>query len=149
MSTTKKPPARVPSGIPAENLSELRAQLFDVVNTHVPDLYEVIKGTRIWTNQQIKLFSLLLNKSVPDLSVTHNTHEHTHKNVNELTREELMLIASGTLPPSVSPRPVQDLSSIPDAEIIPPPPPTPHIPATLNTPRRPLRPNEYVPPTRK
>jgi len=65
------------------------------METHITLADEVVKGHREWTPTQARVFSNLLNKVIPDLSASYHQHEHNHKNITEMSREELELIASG------------------------------------------------------
>lgn len=76
-------------------VANLRGQIARNMETHITLADEVVKGHREWTPTQARVFSNLLNKVIPDLSASYHQHEHNHKNVTEMSREELELIASG------------------------------------------------------
>lgn len=52
-------------------------------------------GGKEWNPTQARVFSALLNKVVPDLNASYVQHEHTTKEVTDLSREELEAIAQG------------------------------------------------------
>lgn len=76
-------------------VANLRGQIARNMETHITLADEVVKGHREWTPTQARVFSNLLNKVIPDLSASYHQHEHNHKNITEMSREELELIASG------------------------------------------------------
>jgi hypothetical protein len=45
---------------------------------------------------QVRAAEILLRKAVPDLSAVEHSGETTHRTVHELSREELLAIASGS-----------------------------------------------------
>jgi len=65
------------------------------MQTHLTLADEVVKGHIEWTPTQARVFSSLLNKVIPDLSASYHQHEHSVKNITEMSREELERIASG------------------------------------------------------
>lgn len=76
-------------------VANLRGQIARNMQNHITLADEVVKGHREWTPTQARVFSNLLNKVIPDLSASYHQHEHNHKNITEMSREELELIASG------------------------------------------------------
>ena len=76
-------------------VANLRGRIAKDMETHIALADEVIKGHREWTPTQARVFSNLLNKVIPDLSASFHQHEHSHRALNEMSREELERIASG------------------------------------------------------
>ena len=76
-------------------VANLRGQIAKNMETHISLADEVIKGHREWSPTQARVFSNLLNKVIPDLSASYHQHEHSHRALNEMSREELERIASG------------------------------------------------------
>ena len=71
----------------------MRRSVLDVVRKNIPQVREVLDGSRKWDNQQVRLFGMMLNKVMPDLHHSFNQHTVENKNVDELTVDELMEIA--------------------------------------------------------
>tara|TARA_R110002153_G_scaffold259758_3_gene419522 strand:- start:351 stop:740 length:390 start_codon:yes stop_codon:yes gene_type:complete len=92
---TNAPP--LPPVTPME-VDAVRRRALAVVRKNFPKVNEVLDGKLQWSNQQIKLFQICLDKIAPDIKVSHATHEHYHTEVSELTHEQLMEIASRTEP---------------------------------------------------
>jgi len=76
-------------------VANLRGQIASKMQTHLTLADEVVKGHIEWTPTQARVFSSLLNKVIPDLSASYHQHEHSVKNITEMSREELERIASG------------------------------------------------------
>jgi len=76
-------------------VANLRGQIARKMENHIVLADEVIKGHIEWTPTQARVFSNLLNKVIPDLSASFHQHEHSHRALNEMSREELERIASG------------------------------------------------------
>lgn len=75
-------------------IDRVRRSVLDVVRKNIPKVRSVLNGDSNWTNQQVRLFSTMLNKVMPDLHHSFNQHSHEHKKVTELSIDELQLIAS-------------------------------------------------------
>lgn len=75
----------------------LRQRLATHVATHLDTVNEVLAGTKRWDGSQVRLFTVLLGKVMPDVSFSHHLHETVRKPLRELTREQLERIASGEL----------------------------------------------------
>lgn len=111
------------AAIPPEKIDELRRGVFNVVNANLPRVREVLAGTRKWDPQQVKLFTTLLNKVMPELSETY-AETHATLSLDEMTPDQLKAIiaaetskASGTL---------IDVTPL-DPPTVPEPIPTPSI----------------------
>jgi uncharacterized protein YjiS (DUF1127 family) len=76
-------------------VANLRGQIARNMETHIALADDVIKGHTEWSPTQARVFSNLLNKVIPDLSASYHQHEHSHRALNEMSREELERIASG------------------------------------------------------
>ena len=74
-------------------VDRVRRSVLDVVRNNIPKVREVLKGNKNWSNQQVRLFSVMLNKVMPDLHHSFNEHSVEHKNVDQLTIQELEEIA--------------------------------------------------------
>lgn len=103
----KQLPARIPVGssiktraknagglapITAEELDKVRRQVLDTVKVALPAARNVLSGTGRWTNQQVKLFQIMLNKVMPDLSHSQVDVTRNDKDPSKMTREELQEI---------------------------------------------------------
>lgn len=75
----------------------LRQRVATHVGNHLDTVNEVLKGDKKWDTSQVRLFTHLLNKVMPDVSFSHHLHETVRKPLRELTREQLERIASGEL----------------------------------------------------
>jgi hypothetical protein len=78
-------------------ISNMRYKLARHVTKHIEYANEVLTGTRVWSPTQARVFATLINKVVPDLSTSFHKHQHEHKVLTELSRDELLKIASGQL----------------------------------------------------
>ena len=74
-------------------VDRVRRSVLDVVRNNIPKVREVLKGNKNWSNQQVRLFSVMLNKVMPDLHHSFNEHSVEHKNVDQLSIQELEEIA--------------------------------------------------------
>lgn len=75
-------------------VDRVRRSVLDVVRKNIPEVREVLAGNKKWDSQQTRLFSLMLNKVMPDLHHSFNEHTIETKNVDELTIDELHAIAA-------------------------------------------------------
>lgn len=75
--------------------ARLRTRIGDILADNLDEAAEAMRGQRHWTNAQVKLFSVFLNKVVPDLSASYSVVERRTVNASDLTREELERIAAG------------------------------------------------------
>lgn len=76
-----------------QQVDRVRRSVLDVVRKNIPQVREVLDGSRKWDNQQVRLFGMMLNKVMPDLHHSFNQHTVENKNIDELTVDELMEIA--------------------------------------------------------
>ncbi len=79
---------------PAQS-SKIRGQIANFVRNQLDLANEVILGNIEWSPTQARVFATLLNKVVPDLSASYHQHEINHKDVIDLSRDELERIAAG------------------------------------------------------
>ena len=75
--------------------SRLRGSIMARVPKYLEMADEVMSGERKWSATQARIFSTLLNKVIPDLSASFVQHEHTTRDLRELSRDELERIARG------------------------------------------------------
>jgi hypothetical protein len=80
--------------ITAEEVDKVRGRVLETVKENLPNVRGVLLGNLRWTNQQVKLFQIMLNKVLPDLSASMNEHIHKNRTVDQLTRAELEAIVS-------------------------------------------------------
>lgn len=78
-----------------QTTARIRSQIATGLVHYIRMADEVLHGSREWTPTQARVFSMLLNKVVPDLSASFVQHEHKTANLRELSREELERIAAG------------------------------------------------------
>ena len=74
-------------------VDRVRRSVLDIVRKNLPNIRLVLNGERTWSNQQVRLFGMMLNKVMPDLHHSFNEHTIDNKEVHELTYEELQQIA--------------------------------------------------------
>lgn len=79
---------------PAES-GKIRAQIANYMRDQLNDAHMVVMGGKEWNPTQARVFGILLNKVVPDLNASFHQHEHTTKQLTDLSREELEAIAQG------------------------------------------------------
>ena len=75
-------------------VDRVRRSVLDVVRNNIPKVRQVLKGDKNWSNQQVRLFSVMLNKVMPDLHHSFNEHSVEHKKVEQLSIQELEQIAA-------------------------------------------------------
>lgn len=80
-----------------ESVANLRARIYNTVSTRLPEVDAVLAGRKNWSNQQVRLFTSLLNKVTPDLSANFVKTEGTTRKVVELSRGELEAIVARSL----------------------------------------------------
>jgi hypothetical protein len=81
-------------------VDRIRRQAFDIVRRTMPEVRDVLRGSRPWTNQQVRLFGMLLNKVMPDLHHSFSEHKHEHRQIHEMSVQELeALIANSKAAP--------------------------------------------------
>lgn len=93
----KNPSPTKGTGLPAVTpleVDRVRRSVLDVVRKQMPDVREVLAGTKNWNNQQVRLFGMMLNKVMPDLHHSFNEHTVENKEAHELSIEELQRIAA-------------------------------------------------------
>lgn len=73
----------------------VRRKMLSLIARNLDAASDVLEGSRTWTPTQLGLFKTMLNKLVPDVSQSHQTIDVRQKPREELTREDLILIASG------------------------------------------------------
>lgn len=66
----------------------IRRSCYRTVMSRLDTVRDVLDGSVVWSAQQTRLFTALLNKVLPDLKYTQSTVEHK-SNPDQLTREEL------------------------------------------------------------
>jgi hypothetical protein len=109
MATYRKDPSPTKGGtgkLPAvtpKQVDRVRRSVLDVVRSNIPAVRLVLAGKRHWSNQQVRLFSIMLNKVMPDLHHSFNQHSIENKDPNDLTLAELEAIAASALYPETSP----------------------------------------------
>lgn len=79
---------------PAQS-AQVRGQIANFVTDQINDAHQVVMGRKEWNPTQARVFGMLLNKVVPDLNASFVQHEHTTKQLTDLSREELEAIAQG------------------------------------------------------
>ncbi len=75
--------------------SKIRGQIASFVRNQIEIANNVVVGAVDWSPTQARVFGMLLNKVVPDLNASYVQHEHSNKDIIDLSREELERIASG------------------------------------------------------
>jgi hypothetical protein len=83
---------KINSGLPKvthEEIDNVRRHVLDTVKNNIPNVRAVLGGRVKWTNQQVKLFQIMLNKVLPDLSASMNEHIHRPKELGQMSREEI------------------------------------------------------------
>lgn len=75
--------------------SQIRGQIASFVRNQIEIANNVVIGAVDWNPTQARVFGMLLNKVVPDLSASYVQHEHNNKDVIDMSRDELERIAAG------------------------------------------------------
>lgn len=96
-----------------KKINKLRDDIYSVVEANMKDAKDVLAGKSTWSNQQIKLFQVLLGKVMPDLQHKMTTI-HDDRPANQLTRAQLEEIARGMMP-----QPKQRTSATPVIDVPP------------------------------
>lgn len=90
-------PTKSTGGLPAVTpiqVDRVRRSVLDIVRKSIPEVREVLAGTKEWNAQQTRVFGMLLNKVMPDLHHSFNEHTIETKAVTELSMEELEAIVA-------------------------------------------------------
>lgn len=95
-STNPTAPKKVSTRVTPVEVDRMRRSAYDVVRRSMPDIRSVLRGEKNWSNQQVRLFSILLNKVLPDLHHSYNEHSHEISNLSALSITELERIATGS-----------------------------------------------------
>ena len=75
--------------------AQIRGQIAEYMRSQIEIANLVVVGEVSWNATQARVFATLLAKVVPDLSATYHQHEINHKDIMELSRDELERIAAG------------------------------------------------------
>lgn len=77
-----------------DEIAALRRRMFNVVDTSLRDVEEVLSGQKQWNNAQVRLFSILTERVMPKLtSIT--VDDNSSKKLEDMSLEELEEIAMG------------------------------------------------------
>ncbi len=77
-----------------DEIAALRRRMFEVVANGLEDVAQVMAGTKVWNNVQVRLFSILTERVMPKLS-TITVEDTTSKKLEDLSIEELEQLALG------------------------------------------------------
>lgn len=72
-----------------EEVASVRRRAYNIISKQIPAIGEVLDGTREWNAQQVRLFSIMLNKVMPDLHHSFNEVSIEDKSLTELSISEL------------------------------------------------------------
>lgn len=75
-------------------VDRVRRNAYDIVRRTLPDVRRVLRSEIPWTNQQVRLFGMLLNKVLPDLHHSYTEHHHEHRQIHEMSVQELESIVA-------------------------------------------------------
>lgn len=75
-----------------EEVASVRRKAYNIISKQIPAIGEVLDGTREWNAQQVRLFSIMLNKVMPDLHHSFNEVSIEDKSLTELSIKELEAI---------------------------------------------------------
>jgi hypothetical protein len=77
-----------------DEIAALRRRMLEVVQSGVEDVAQVLQGKKEWNNQQVRLFSILVDRVMPKVSNV-NMEQKQEKKLDELSIEELEALALG------------------------------------------------------
>lgn len=89
---TKASRAKVP--VTLDEVDRIRREAHDIVHKSMPHVTQVLLGSRKWSNQQVRLFGMMLNKVLPDLSEAAISIKTTPDDLENMTIEELEMLAA-------------------------------------------------------
>lgn len=78
-----------------QQVAVLRGKISEKLSKNLTMAQEVLNGTREWNPTQARVFTALLNKVIPDVSLSFAQVDVQSKDMNNLSRKELEEIASG------------------------------------------------------
>lgn len=84
-------------GLSTKQIGELRAQVFQDMAAQIKSAFEVLGGSRIWSNQQVAVFKALLNKVLPDITANYHLIQNEDEDPRRLSRDQLERIAASAL----------------------------------------------------
>lgn len=61
--------------LPPGQAAKVRSYIFGLLRSQIPLAHAVVMGELDWSPTQARVFGQLLNKCIPDLSVSHATNE--------------------------------------------------------------------------
>lgn len=107
---------------------QLRRALLNIVKQNSKNVIEVLKGSRVWSPQQVALYKAILSKVISDKTIKLGARDGDTRDIDELTDDELRIIAAGgrvtktTEFASASPSPNLDppVSSLLQNPVLPP-----------------------------
>ncbi len=77
------------TGLTPHQVSALRGRIVKVVSDNIDRAAAVLDGTESWSAQQVRLFGMLLDKTVPNLSLNANINENRNEDPRRMSREQL------------------------------------------------------------
>ena len=93
MPAPKKPSKEVV--LTPQQVMKLRSSIASSLTKNLNKAQEVLDGKIEWTPTQARVFTALLNKVIPDISMTYAQVDIRDKELSNMSREELEEIASG------------------------------------------------------
>ena len=79
---------------PAE-AAKMRAHVLGLLRARIPQAHRVVMGELAWSPTQARLFAVLLDKCVPNLSARFMADEAPRRDLAALSRDELEALAGG------------------------------------------------------
>jgi|TARA_Y100000296_G_C5177440_1_gene260945 hypothetical protein len=93
MPAPKKPSTEVV--LTPQQVMRLRSSIATSLSKNIKMAQEVLNGVREWNPTQARVFTALLNKVIPDISMSYAQVDIRDKELSNMSREELEEIASG------------------------------------------------------
>ena len=75
--------------------AKLRGHIVTAIGLQLPQAHAVVMGIHQWTPTQARVFALLLDKVLPNLSASYGLAETAATGVEQMTREALEAVAAG------------------------------------------------------
>jgi len=99
-----------------EEVASVRRRAYNIISKQIPAIGEVLDGTREWNAQQVRLFSIMLNKVMPDLHHSFNEVSIEDKSLTELSISELESIVKQAALEEARANITEAVTTIEDAE---------------------------------
>lgn len=127
-----------------DEVAAVRRSAYNIIAKQIPTVGKVLSGQKKWDAQQVRLFSIMLNKVMPDLHHSFNEVSIEDKSLTELSISDLESIVKQAALEEARANITEAITTIEDAEYAPYDPEAPSEAALLATPNMPAHLDEEI-----